>query len=200
MHIELILEEPSAEAFLKEFMPKITPPDASWNPIVFQGKSDLLANLQKRLKGYSSWIPDDWKIVVLIDEDREDCRELKIRLERAASEAGLMTKTRARNGSFAVLNRIAVEELEAWFLGDPQALNAAYPRVKPSFASKVQYRNPDAVAGGTWEALERILQRAGYYQGGIAKIEVARNVARHMDAPRNSSESFRRFVNGVMSL
>jgi hypothetical protein len=200
MHIELFLEEPSAEAFLKEFMPKILPPATTWNPVVFQGKSNLLANLESRLKAYSSWLPEDWRIVVLIDEDRSDCRALKKNLEDIAAAAGLLTKTVAGGGGFVVLNRIAVEELEAWFFGDPQALVAAYPRVPATFASKAKYRNPDAVAGGTWEALERVLQRAGYYQGGVAKIEVARNVSKHMDVSRNSSASFKCFVSGIASL
>ena len=37
-----------------------------------QGKTDLLANLATRLKGYSRWITDDYKLVVLIDEDRAE--------------------------------------------------------------------------------------------------------------------------------
>lgn len=54
MHIELILEEPSAEAFFQGFLPRILPEGVTWNPIVFQGKADLLLQLERRLKGYSS--------------------------------------------------------------------------------------------------------------------------------------------------
>ncbi|MHB8524418.1 MAG: DUF4276 family protein, partial [Limisphaerales bacterium] len=54
MHIELFLEEPSAEAFLSEFLYKLLPAGTTWSPIVFQGKSNLLANLERRLKGYKS--------------------------------------------------------------------------------------------------------------------------------------------------
>jgi hypothetical protein len=36
MHIELFLEEPSAEAFLEELMPKIVPPDTSWRRLSFR--------------------------------------------------------------------------------------------------------------------------------------------------------------------
>ena len=200
MHIELLLEEPSAEAFLKEVMPRIVPPDTSWQAIVFQGKANLLANLESRLKGYSSWLPPDWRIVVLVDEDREDCRHLKKRLEMIAMEAGLPTKAVTGGSPFVVLNRIAVEELEAWFFGDPRALNAAYPRIPVSLGTKAKYRNPDEITGGTWEALERVMQRAGYYQGGLPKIEVARNVAKHMNIERNCSTSFQCFVRGIASL
>jgi hypothetical protein len=163
MHIELFLEEPSAEAFLQGLLPKLVPVGTTWNPIVFQGKTDLLGNLERRLKGYKSWMPEDWKIVVLIDEDRANCRELKARMETATAAAGFSTKTAATGGKFVVLNRIAVEELEAWFFGDAVALATAFPGVSPTLGAKAAYRHPDAIAEGTWEALERVLQRAGYY-------------------------------------
>ncbi len=121
MHIEFLLEEPSSEAFLKGMLEKLLLPNTTMNTIVFQGKPDLLANLRARLKAYQKWIPEDYRIVVLIDEDRADCRALKAKLEDAARGAGLPTKSRPKRGKFVVLNRIAVEELEAWFFGDPQA-------------------------------------------------------------------------------
>ena len=138
--------------------------------------------------------------MVLVDEDREDCRSLKRRLNVAAEAAGLASKSAPENGKFQVLNRIAVEELEAWFLGDPAALVAAYAGVSPNFASKAAYRDPDAVRGGTWEAIERLLQRAGYFPGGLAKIELARAMAKRLDPSRNSSRSFKCFVDGISAL
>lgn len=201
MHIEFLLEEPSAEAFLRGLLPKLLPPDVTWNPVVFQGKPDLLQKLELRLRGYHAWMPEDWRIVVLVDEDRQDCWKLKSQIEDAAESAGLMTKTAAGGGApFMVLNRIAVEELEAWFFGDVSALVSAYPGVSPHLGSKASYRNPDAIAGGTWEALERVLKSAGYYSGGMPKIEVARNVARRMEVDRNRSHSFQVFVAGIAAL
>ncbi|MDB6155881.1 MAG: hypothetical protein JWL90_4334 [Chthoniobacteraceae bacterium] len=136
---------------------------------------------------------EESRIVVLVDEDHQDCLELKDRkdrMEQAAAAAGLMTKSAAAGGRFVVLNRIVVEELEAWFIGDPAALADAFPGVSRQLGSKVAYRKPEAIAGGTWEALERVLQRAGYYAGGISKIEVARCMANQMDPDRNTSPSF----------
>ena len=200
MHIEFFLEEPSAEAFLQEIVHKLLPADVTSSFIVFQGKHDLLTNLKPRLKGYRNWISDDYKIVVLVDEDREDCKKLKAKLEAAAAAAGLATKTNPKRGSFVVLNRIAIEELEAWFFGDISAMTAAYPRVSSTLGAKARYRDPDAIAGGTWEALERVLLRAGYFGGGLPKIEVAREMAKHMDPARNTSASFGQFVQGLASL
>lgn len=200
MHIELLLEEASAEVFMQGFMGKLLPAGTTWNPIVFQGKADLLKNLEQRLKGYRRWIPPDYRIVVLIDEDRRDCKVLKAQLEDAAARAGLTTKSAAAGGSFVVLNRIAVEELEAWYFGDVEALANAYPGVPISLGNKAKYRNADTVAGGTWEALERVLQRAGHHKGGLSKIELARTMAGHMDASRNRSPSFKMFVAGLAKL
>ena len=63
----------------------------------------------------------------------------------------------------------------------------------PNIPAKQGYRDPDAIAGGTWEALERVLQRAGYFRSGLRKIEAARAIAEHMDPARNRSASFRSF-------
>ena len=115
MHIEFLVEEPSAEAALHNLVPMICGSDISFDIHAFRSKSDLLAKLPLRLKSYRKFLPPDWRIVVLIDEDRQDCIALKDVLEDAAIQAGLITRCRARGGSrFQVLNRIAVEELEAW--------------------------------------------------------------------------------------
>jgi len=200
MQIELLVEEPSAEAALQILLPKILPAEVSFSIHPHQGKADLLGSLPQRLKGYNSWIPRDYRIVVLVDADREDCRILKRRLEQAARGAGLVTRSASRSPSFQVVNRLAVEELEAWFFGDVDAIAAAYPRVPRSLAQKAPFRNPDQIRGGTCEALERVLQRAGHFPGGLAKIEAARAIARHMDPQRNRSRSFQIFRDALREI
>ena len=199
MFVEFFLEEPSAEAFLQRFVGKLLPKGTGVAYRVFSGKQDLLKKLPERLKGMS-WIAADHRIVVLVDEDRQDCLALKSQLERAARDAGLLTKSAAKGQTFKVLNRIAVEELEAWFLGDLPAIQSAYPRFKPSHVAAANRRDPDAVKGGTNEALERALQQAGYYSTGLPKIEVARNIADHMKVARTTSTSFKQFVQGIAAL
>ena len=203
MRLELLLEESSAEAFLQGILDKLIPAEVERHFIVFQGKKDLLDKLPSRLNAYRKWLPDDWRIVVLVDEDRQKnrCTALKKKLEDAARKAGFSTKSRpdARN-RFTVLNRIAVEELEAWFFGDVPALVTAYPGVSPNLSSQAPYRHPDQITGGTWEALERVLQKAGHFRSGLAKIEVARTIAAHMDPARNTSPSFRQFTVGLKAL
>ena len=198
MHIEFLLEEPSAEAALSTILSKIFSPDVPYDFHVFEGKHDLLKKLPVRLKGYRHWIPDDWRIVVLVDEDRKDCLEMKEKLANAAREAGFRTKSSTTSeGNFQVVNRLAVEELEAWFFGDPKAIRKAYPKISTGFQYQARYRNPDAIPGGTYEALERLLIRKNYYKGRLPKIEVAHNIAQHMEPHRNRSKSFQVFVEGL---
>lgn len=167
----------------------------------FNGKADLLQSLQRQLRGLSRGIPGA-RFVVLVDRDDDDCHELKTRLEAVAASIQLATPTTAPGGTIHVVNRIAIEELEAWFFGDADALRAAYPGLSPTLERKARYRDPDGVRGGTWEALLRVLQRAGYYRGvkTLPKLEAAGLIAQHMDPARNRSRSFQVFRAGIESL
>ena len=201
MHIEFFVEEPSAEAALINLAPALLPQEASYAFHVFNGKPDLLKKAPQRLRAYRRWIPGNWRIVVLIDEDRRDCRELKARLERTAIDSGFVTKSSVTgHAEFQVLNRITVEELEAWFLGDVEAITSAYPRVSAKALGKPKYQDSDAIAGGTAEALEQVMKKAGYYPGGMPKIEVAARISSVMDPMRNRSRSFQVFREGLAAL
>ena len=189
IHVEILAEEPSMERALRLIVPKIVG-DLSFEVYVHQGKADLLGKLPARLKGYARWLPENYRVVVIVDRDDDDCADLKSKLEEAAANAGLISRTQANGHSYQVLSRLAIEELEAWFFGDWQAVQAAYPRVNPNIPNTAAYRNPDAVLGGTWEAFERVLQKARYFKTGLRKIEAAQAVAQHMDPGRNTSHSF----------
>ena len=193
----VLVEEYSMEAALEHLLPKLLG-DIEYQIIRFQCKDDLLKKAPERLRGYASWLPANWRILVLVDRDDDDCIVLKAELENMAAAAGLLTKTAADNGQcFQVVNRIAIEELEAWFFGDWSAVQAAYPRVPATLPQKAGFRDPDAVAGGTWEALERVLKKAGYFSTGLRKVELARSVAAHMNPPNNTSRSFQKFAGAV---
>ena len=195
----VLVEEPSMEAALEILLPKLLR-DREWDIRPFQGKGDLLKNLPDRLRGYSTWLPASWAILVLVDRDDDDCTALKQRLEQMTACAGLIGKTTAGDGQrFQVASQIVIEELEAWFFGDWAAVQAAYPRVPSVVPQKARYRNPDAISGGTWEALQQLLMDAGYFKTGLRKIECARVVARHMDPARNRSRSFQAFLEAVSS-
>ena len=80
MHIEFLVEEASTEIALKEIVPKIIGNVHTFKIHNFQNKDRLLKRLPERMKAYANFIHDDWRIVVLVDEDRSDCQELKKKL------------------------------------------------------------------------------------------------------------------------
>lgn len=173
------------EAVLEELLPRIVP-GHTFGVHVHQGKPDLLSKVEQRLRGYARMTWHDLRVVIVVDRDTDDCLVLKRRLTDACRAAGC-----------DALCRIAIEELEAWFFGDVSALRTAYPRIPKSLGSQAKFRDPDAIVGGTWEALERVLRRANYYPTGMPKVEVARTIATHMDPGRNRSRSFQVLVEGL---
>ena len=197
-HLELLVEEPSMEAFLGALLPRLLPSDRSFVVHPFQGKTDLMDKLQDRLRGYAAWLPEDWRIVVVVDGDDDDCLALKAQLEAMAKKARLRTRAHPGRQPWQLVNRIAIEELEAWYFGDWDAVCATYPRVSDRIVNQAGYRDPDGIAGGTWEAFERVLQRHGYFRGGLGKIEAARALGAAIDPARNRSISFGHFRDAVL--
>ncbi len=195
--LEVLVEEPSMEEALRLLLPKIVGKRARWKVINMRNKGRMLQKLPDRLRGYKQQIDrgEQLKVVVLVDKDTDDCHELKKTLETMARNAGLQTKTAAGIGkAFHVVNRIAIEELETWFMGDTEALKSAFTSLRGvRFPSS--FNNPDN--GGTWERLHRFLRKNGIYRGSFPKIDAARKIARHMDLACNSSRSFQVFRQGV---
>lgn len=199
--IEVYCEEPSCEQALTNLLPRILPPSIEFRIYTSQGKDDLLRNLPTRLRAHSRYLRDTERIVVLVDQDDDDCGHLKTRLEQAASRANLRTpSTATRTRPVQVINRIAIEELESWFFGDVPALCRAFPGVPTTLAARAPFRDPDAITGGTAERLERVLRDAGYYRGGLAKVDAARRVSTEMDPASNRSPSFNAFRDALLSM
>lgn len=197
VHLEILVEEFSMECFLRGLLPRLLPDGRSFEIHSFPGKDDLLRKLANRLRGYAHWLPPDWRILVVVDRDNDDCRVLKERLDRIAADCRLRTDRTIAD--WQLVNRIAIEELEAWYFGDWAAVRASYPRVSGRIPGQQAYRDPDAVAGGTWEAFERILQRHGYFTAGLNKVEVARAMATQMTPADNRSRSFQNFLHAVQT-
>lgn len=198
VHLEVLVEEPSMEAFLRALLPRALPREGSFNVYPYQGKPDLLGKLPGRLRGYARWLPNNWRIVVVVDRDDDDCLGLKQSMEQMCAAAGLATRTRSGRSSWQLVNRIAIEELEAWYFGDWSAVRRVYPRVARTVPDRAGLRAPDAIAGGTWEAFERILQRHGYFPGGLNKIAAARAIGAVLEPERCSSPSFQAFHRAIL--
>ncbi len=197
-HLVIFVEEESMEAFLNALLPRILPETVTFEIGSFQGKLDLPSRVPDRLRGESSWAPSEYRWIVLVDQDDDNCIELKQRLERAATDARLRLDTSNPNCR-RVLNRIVVQELESWYFGDWQAVVAAYPRASPEVASRARFRDPDRIRNA-WEAFEAVMQPYGYFRNGLRKIEAARAVGQHILPERSRSQSFHCFINGLFDL
>lgn len=196
MRFEFLVEDRSTETFLSAVLTKILHPDSVIRIHSFQGKRDLLAKLSARLRGYARSIDETTtRIVVVVDRDSQDCHELKKFLEAAAHDADLTTPS-ASQSTWTVLNRIAVEELEAWYFGEWESVVQAYPDVPANIPRKAKYRNSDVITN-TWESFERILQRHGYFQTGLRKVQAAAAIGANFDPDKCSSPSFRCLLEGL---
>lgn len=99
---------------------------------------------------------------------------------------------------------LAIEEGEAWLLGDVAAIKAAYPRAKDRvLQSYVQ----DSICG-TWEKLAdaitpggaQKLKQAGRQAAGYEKVLWAAHITPHMHVERNNSPSFQAFCTRIRTL
>lgn len=176
------------EVFLRALLPRLLPIDRTFEVYSFHGKADLLGKLQARLRAYAKWLPQDWRIVVVVDQDGEDCKKLKKRLEGIAANAGLLTRSVRGKKPWQLANRIAIEELEAWYFGDWNAVCSAFPRVSSNIPNHAGYRDHDKIRGGTWETFERILRRHGYFKEGLQKVATARELGGRLDPKRCRSK------------
>ena len=196
-HFEVLVEEPSMEAFLAAILPMIIGDRATFAVHVHQGKSDLLKKLGARLRAYAKWLPENMRIVVLVDEDREDCLQLKRRLEKDAALAGLHTRASRGGPNWQVVNRIAVEELEAWFFGEWAAVQGAFPGVPATVTTSSGVSPMRRDCRRYLGSIGTNPNRHGYFKTGLRKVEAARNIGTCFNQDACISPSFATFRNAL---
>lgn len=128
-----------------------------------------------------------------MDSDRNDCQTLLQELQQCALTYSPKLK---------VLFRLAIEEIEAWYLGDRAALRSAFPQAKTQVW---QNYKQDGVCG-TGELLadgicpEKHLRTAQWPLPGQAKCEWAQKMGEHLGIHNNLSPSFNKFCDGLKKL
>jgi hypothetical protein len=214
MHLEILVEGQTEITALEPLLTRILGPyrqHHTWrihkhrgvgklpdNPAEKPNPKDptLLHNLPSKLRAYGKSLQNTEAVVVLLDLDSlPDCKVFKRSLTALLNDC---------NPDMKSLFRIAIEELEAWFLGDKAALIEAYPNVnKTVLSGYVQ----DSQCG-TWEKLADAVYPGGHAalkkQGPMQCLKQkriwARDIAPKMDIENNSSPSFQQFRDGLRNL
>ncbi len=148
----------------------------------------VLRGLNKSLQGIPA------AIVIVLDNDDRDPNVFLMELENVASQNKI-----TMDHVFC----IAVEEMEAWLLGDEDAVLNAYPSARVSvLRDYVQ----DSICG-TWEILADAVYPGGltrfkkecptYIEAGMQKSEWARKIGACMELDNNQSPSFNYFLSQI---
>lgn len=214
MHFEILVEDAFGAAAIEILLEEILGANGvqhSWKPHPYRGigripkhmrtvsnpaKRLLLSQLPRILQGYGRSLDHaSTAVVVVVDLDHRNCVELKRELLDVLERCQPSPNTLFRN---------AIEEVEAWLLGDPDAVRTAYPRARDAVLDRYAQ---DSICG-TWEVLADAvhpggadrLRQSGWHRTGSAKSDWARNVAPHIDVDRNRSRSFQVFRDGMLRL
>jgi hypothetical protein len=209
MHIEILVEDKSGKILLGHVIPKILGPQGSphtWRLHGYRGigslpkglkgaippdKRILLDRLPDQLKAYGK-TPGVDAVVVVVDNDDRNCAEFLGQLKRLLNRCDPPPKT---------LFRLAMEEIEAWYLGDRAAIRKAYP----SFRGRECDGYLQDSCCGTWEVLadaihpggSRALKRVGWPVPGQVKCDWADRIGPLLDINGNQSPSFRKLRDGL---
>jgi hypothetical protein len=212
MHVEILVEDSSGASLIATLLPHVIGPEGSphtWRIHAYKGigrlpldlssqrdpaKRALLNQLPRLLRGYGR-TPGIDAVVVVLDTDRRDCKTFLAELVTLLEQCAPAPTT---------LFRLAIEEMEAWLLGDQSALLNAYPKAKKDVLGKYVQ---DSVCG-TWEVLadaiypggHLAIEKAGWPLPGQVKHEWVEKISPHMNIAANSSPSFGKFRDGLRRL
>ena len=177
--IVFLLEEPSMKVLLNGLLPRLFP-DLPFLCVAHEGKKDLEKSIPRKLR---AWREPGARFVVIRDNDGGDCAALKTRLQ------GLCPDGRRED----TLVRIAHQELEAWYFGDPVALAQAFEDQNlRNIGNQKGYRDPDAISRPS-DALSRLAP-------AFQKVSGARRMASYLSRERNRSRSFQVTLDGIARL
>jgi hypothetical protein len=142
----------------------------------------LLDQLEAKLRAYGNALdPTKERVLVLIDADDDSIDQVSEQLEEIV--AAVVPKP-------TVLFRFAVEELEAFYLGDLHALKQGFPDFDQARARAYE---PDSICG-TWELFGEIVG-----DGGGNKVAWAKTMGPlvAVNSARSRSPSFKRLCAGL---
>lgn len=177
--VVFLLEERSMKILLEELLPRLVP-GMPFICIPHEGKQDLEKSIPRKLR---AWREPGARFVVVRDNDGGDCHLLKESLAEICIAAG-------RPDSVV---RIACQELEAWYFGEPAAMAEAFgdPRLK-YIGKKARYRDSDIIPKPSREIVGLVPE--------FQKISGARRIAPHLTREGNHSRSFQVTIEAIERL
>ena len=213
MHFEVLVEDISGSIVINKVLENILGQNKtahSWRIHAYRGvgripknldrvpdptKRLLLNQLPRLLRGYGRSLTHSAAVLIVVDLDNRNCLSFKQELVNVLHSCAPRPNVKFR---------IAIEEVEAWLLGDRGAVKAAYPNARDAVLNRYVQ---DSICG-TWEVLADAvyqggsaqLRRVGYPEEGQAKREWAERIAPHMDVDENRSKSFQVFRDAVRDL
>lgn len=145
----------------------------------------LLDQLPSKLRVYGKRPAQTFVVLVVVDVDRTPCKELLRDLNAMLASIDLKPQ---------VLFRLAIEEIESWFISDVNALRSAYP--KRLDKTVLKGLEPDAIVGA-WEKLAKALRLDESSAGPGVKLSWAEKISPHLNLDQPRSPSLRKFIEGV---
>ncbi len=164
------------------------------DPVVARNRY-LLNDLPRRLSAYGRTFADDAAVILVCDLDNKCLKTFRQELFIILDSCDPKPETR-----FC----IAIEEGEAWLLGDMPAIKIAYPGARNEILEG--YEN-DSICG-TWELLADAifaggsaeLRERGWQTVGREKSTWAEEITPHMNVDANKSPSFCYFRDKMRAL
>jgi predicted ATP-dependent endonuclease of OLD family len=185
MSLVVLVEGETETIVLRALLEKLDIPRDRVTIIEHEGVSSLEKSLPRKLRG---WTDPSAKFLIMRDNDNGDCLARKAKLEGIIAGAGKKDRT---------VVRIVCQEIEAWFLGDPKALEAA-GFLKKDARPKLLKRDPDCVVKPSKE-LEGLVRRYSKNRG-YQKKSGAMKIANHLNIEQNKSLSFKHAVASIKQL
>ncbi len=179
--VVFLVEEPSMADFLNGMLPRFFP-KLQFQCVPHNGKQELARSIPRKLR---AWREPGVRFVVMQDQDSGDCHEIKSTLAELCQQAERPD----------TLIRIVCRELEAWYVGDIDAVSNAFPQTKEAALRQLRgarFRNPDKVMKPAKELAKLI--------PGFQKRRSARSMASVILRDSNRSRSFQVFVEGIQRL